>query len=104
MPPRWFPSLLIALVLLTFAPLFSAEFIRWDDPYTLHHNPRLNPPTARTLGAYWTEWRTGEYGLYVPVTYTLWAALVWTAVRAGGEATVASRPRGRQPVAEARPA
>ena len=36
--------------------------------------------------------------------YALWAALVWTAVRAGGEAPVASRPRGRQPMAEARPA
>ena len=68
---------LVALVLLTFAPAMSAEFVRWDDAYTLHHNKRLNPPTCRNVGAYWREWRTGEKGLYVPLTYTLWSGLAW---------------------------
>jgi hypothetical protein len=73
---RWFGILLVGVVLLTFARLFTAEFVRWDDAYTLHHNPRLNPPTWGHLAAYWREWR-GEYGLYIPLTYTVWSALAW---------------------------
>jgi tetratricopeptide (TPR) repeat protein len=67
--------LLIVLVLATFAPLYTAEFVRLDDPYTLHHNPRLNPATWAHIASYWREWKTGEEGLYIPVTYTLWSGL-----------------------------
>jgi hypothetical protein len=67
--------LIIALTLLTFARVPTAEFVRWDDRGTLHQNPRLNPPTWSHLAAYWREWDRGEHGLYVPVTATVWTAL-----------------------------
>jgi protein O-mannosyl-transferase len=68
---------LLALVLLAFAPAMGAEFVRWDDSVTLHHNPRLNPPSWRNVAFYWNDWRRGENGLYVPLTYTVWSALAW---------------------------
>src|SRR3954469_14334482 len=71
----WSTLLLLALVLLAFAPLFRAEFVRLDDPYTLHQNPRMNPPSWANVRSYWREWRSGADGLYVPVTYMLWSAL-----------------------------
>ena len=64
--------LIVAAVLLTFSPLFTAEFVRWDDPYTIHHNPRLNPPSVDHLAYYW---RHAELGLYIPLTYTVWSGL-----------------------------
>src|SRR5829696_10405736 len=66
---------LVALVVVTFGRLTTAEFVRWDDRYTLQLNPRLNPPTWTNLANYWREWRTGEFGLYMPVTQTLWSGL-----------------------------
>jgi hypothetical protein len=48
------------------------DFINWDDSMTLYANPRMNPPTAETIKFYWTH---GEYGLYIPGTYTIWAGL-----------------------------
>src|SRR4249919_2262811 len=68
---------LAVLVAVTFAPIAGAEFVRFDDAFTLHRNPRLNPPSWQNLGAYWREWRTGEMGLYVPVTDTVWMGLAW---------------------------
>jgi hypothetical protein len=76
---RLAPWGLVVLVAITFAPLAGAEFIRLDDAYTLHQNPRLNPPSWQNLGLYWSEWRTGELGLYVPFTYTVWMTLAWAA-------------------------
>src|SRR5262245_17535649 len=50
----------------------SHEFIDWDDNMTITGNARMNPPTLATLKYYWTH---GEYGLYIPGTYTVWAGL-----------------------------
>src|SRR5207237_4168094 len=44
----------------------------WDDSFTLYANAKMNPPTAQTLQFYWTS---GEHGLYMPVTQTIWAGL-----------------------------
>ena len=52
--------------------LCTHEFIDWDDSATIYSNPRLNPPTWGTLKFYWTH---GEYGLFIPGTYTVWAGL-----------------------------
>ena len=67
-------SSLLALTLAAYAPVLSAEFVRWDDRFTLHHNPRLNPPTWTNVAHYW---RHGEIGLYMPLTYTVWSGLAW---------------------------
>jgi tetratricopeptide (TPR) repeat protein len=61
--------LLLAATLIAFGGLYSADFTSWDDPVTTASNPHLNPPTLSGL-AY--HWRTPEYGLYIPITYTGW--------------------------------
>ncbi|HTL30181.1 MAG TPA: hypothetical protein VL282_13205, partial [Tepidisphaeraceae bacterium] len=66
---RMIPLLLVAATLLAFGNLLSADFTSWDDPFTITSNPHLNPPTWSGLGYHW---RTPEYGLYIPLTYTAW--------------------------------
>jgi tetratricopeptide (TPR) repeat protein len=65
--------------LIVFAAVFAGmsricthDFVDWDDAHTLYRNPRLNPVSEETLRFYWTH---GEYGLYMPGTYTIWAGL-----------------------------
>jgi hypothetical protein len=75
----------------------TAEFLsRWDDPLTVQHNPRFNPPTPASIARFWPLFLdanddanlTGRapapgaririnhaYGLYAPLTYTVWGAL-----------------------------
>jgi hypothetical protein len=76
-------SLLVFLITVAvFARLTLCQFSWWDDQETIHQNAKLNPPTWSTLGYYWTT--AGEHetmGLYVPVTYTVWAALAKIAHR-----------------------
>jgi hypothetical protein len=70
--------IIFSLTLLSFARLSTCNFTWWDDQYTIHGNPRLNPPTLSTLGFYWNPANAGEnttMGLYVPVTYTVWSGL-----------------------------
>src|SRR4051812_29563182 len=50
----------------------SHDFTWWDDDETIHHNPKLNPPTVAGVAYYW---RHPFMSLYVPVTYTVWGAL-----------------------------
>lgn len=65
-----------AITLLVFARLTTCSFTWWDDHATIHQNPRLNPPTWNTLAYYWTTAdEQATMALYVPVTYTVWAAL-----------------------------
>jgi len=66
---------IIGLLIVTLAvmgPLCAADFCSWDDSATIAHNPRLNPPSWRDVGYYWSH---GELWLYVPVTYTVWSGL-----------------------------
>jgi protein O-mannosyl-transferase len=63
---------LITLLVLTaaiFSPLLRCQFLNWDDPVTIQHNPRLFPPTLQGLGENWSQ---TQGHLYVPVTYTVW--------------------------------
>src|SRR3954469_7863666 len=63
---------LIALVLIAYSPLFTADFTVWDDRYNIAENPHLNPPT---LAGVWYYWQHAAFDLYIPVTYTAWAIL-----------------------------
>jgi hypothetical protein len=71
--PRHWPVALVAVAtLVVFAPLCGHEFTWWDDWATVHKNPHLNPPSWRGIAHYWTN---VAYGLYAPMTYTVWSAL-----------------------------
>lgn len=63
---------IVAATLITLWPLVRCDFGGFDDAMNLSHNPRLNPPIWRTVLHYW---RSPEFDLYVPVTYTVWAAV-----------------------------
>jgi hypothetical protein len=66
-------SLLLAtLTLFVFGRIATNDFTYWDDAGTIHHNPRLNPPTAEKVVWYWGH---SELGLYIPVTYSVWGIL-----------------------------
>ena len=71
---RWpVPALLLVLTLV-YGRLLFADFVRFDDDLHVYANPFLNPPTAQSLLRLWQ--RTYEH-LYVPLAYTLYAALAW---------------------------
>jgi hypothetical protein len=64
--------LIFIVALATMGRLCAHDFTEWDDTYTIHQNPRLNPPTWETIRYYWTH---SEYGLWMPGTYMAWAGL-----------------------------
>jgi cytochrome c-type biogenesis protein CcmH/NrfG len=89
-PISWAPLLVAGVTFLVFAPLCTAEFTWWDDWATIHQNPWLNPPTPATLKHYWSSI---AYGLYAPLTYTVWAGLAWVArLREPGEQNIQLNP------------
>ena len=45
--------LLIIVTLIAFEPVFSAEFVSWDDNANIVQNALLNPPTANTVVYFW---------------------------------------------------
>ena len=92
-PFRDVGAILIILIatFVTFAPLASAEFTSWDDYETVDRNPLLNPPTLRSLQAFWTR----PHGdLYIPATYTIWYGVA-SFPGATEPATATSLPRLR---------
>jgi Flp pilus assembly protein TadD len=62
-------ALLVAITAGVFAPVLRHDFLDWDDRDAVQHNPDFNPPTADSLGHYWTE---THLSFFVPVTYTVW--------------------------------
>lgn len=65
---------LAALVVVVYARVLGFEFLLFDDPINVVENPRLAPPTAASLAAFWS----GTYlGLYVPVAYSMWWLAAW---------------------------
>src|SRR3954454_24673632 len=70
---RIIPILLIlAATLATFAPVIRNVFVLWDDPETISQNPRIATPSVQGVAYYWIH---SAAGLYVPLTYSVWAAL-----------------------------
>src|SRR6267378_78163 len=67
-----YPLLLAILTLIVFGRIATNDFTYWDDAGTIHHNARLNPPTAQKVLWYWGH---SELGLYIPVTYSVWGVL-----------------------------
>src|SRR2546421_3044404 len=85
-----YPLLLAVATILVFGRITTNDFTYWDDAGTIHHNPRLNPPTVRNVLWYWGH---SELGLYMPVTYTVWEALAAVArLEAADEFGIALNP------------
>jgi protein O-mannosyl-transferase len=64
--------LLTVITLVAVGRLCAHDFLWWDDQGIVHQNPWMNPPTWGTLVHYWTM---PIFGLYIPVTYTVWAGV-----------------------------
>ncbi|MBC8107432.1 MAG: tetratricopeptide repeat protein [Anaerolineae bacterium] len=73
---RWPIIVVIVATLVVFLPLCGHEFTYWDDGLTVHQNPMLNPPTLETIKYYFSH---VAYGLYIPITYTVWAGIAMIA-------------------------
>ena len=63
---------LVIVTIATFWPVLFAKFGAWDDAMNVYQNPRLLPPTWESVAHYWRHF---EADLYVPLTYTVWAAV-----------------------------
>jgi protein O-mannosyl-transferase len=61
-----------AVVAGVFSPLFSAEFLQWDDGKNLFENPLMLPPSWSNCAYYWSH---ASLSLYIPATYTVWSGL-----------------------------
>jgi hypothetical protein len=72
--------LLVTITILVFGRVCTHEFTWWDDPMTLHHNPRYNPPSGEKIAQTWKE---PVDGLYAPITYSYWGAVAYLAERKG---------------------
>lgn len=72
--PVWPVLGLVAVVVLAMGRVVTHEFTTWDDPTTIYRNPMFNPPEwGQILGAW--DPRVHKYGLWVPLTYTVWGGL-----------------------------
>lgn len=72
--PVWQVAGLVAVVVLAMGRVVTHEFTTWDDPSTIYRNPMFNPPDWGQILAAWDP-RVHKYGLWVPVTYTVWGVL-----------------------------
>lgn len=57
---------------LVFWPVHQFEFVKFDDGIHVSGNPAMNPPTVAKIAAIWKK---PYQGLYIPLTYTVWAVL-----------------------------
>ena len=73
--PVWGAALILVIVLLVlFGPVAHFDFVVWDDDLHVYANPYLFPFTWSNLGIFW---RAPYEHLYIPLTYTIWAAIAW---------------------------
>lgn len=59
-------------VVIVYARLFSAGFVGFDDDIHVYANPFLNPPTLQSVARLWQH---AYERLYIPLAYTLYAAI-----------------------------
>lgn len=86
-----------ALALVTavvFHGVLDGEFVDWDDGLNVAANPGLNPASASSVLGFW---KAPYLKLYIPLTYTAWAAITPLArtparTETGGWGPLAPRP------------
>jgi len=66
------PFLLVVAVLVVFAPAVGYEFVGWDDDIHVYANTLLNPPSLSNICRFW---KRPHEGMFIPMTFTLWAAI-----------------------------
>ena len=66
-------SVLICVKLLVFSQVFTFKFISWDDGLHIYSNPYLSSITIKNIAHFWSN---SHQGLYIPLTYTMWAILI----------------------------
>ncbi len=64
--------LIAAIVIATLCRLCASNFSWWDDQMTIHQNSMIANPTFASVSFFWKQM---TQGLYVPVTFTVWAAI-----------------------------
>ncbi len=68
--------LLLVLVALAMGRVVYNDFVAWDDEHNLTNSIAMNPPSLATWAIFWNPTKP-QYGLYVPLTYTVWQAVAW---------------------------
>lgn len=84
-------GVLLLLVVAVFAQVHQFSFLRWDDSIMVTENPHLRAGDWRGVAAFWRE---PYVKLYIPVTFTFFAAEKWIVERldpAGMEGPLAPR-------------
>src|SRR3989304_5758189 len=64
-------SLLVLVTLAVFWQVRYHEFV-WDDKINIKQNPYLNPVTSSNFLHFWGK---PYEGLYIPLTYSVWATV-----------------------------
>jgi tetratricopeptide (TPR) repeat protein len=77
-------------VAFVFGQTYRHELLAWDDTLHVTQNPNVNPPSWAGLA---NTWRKPYFNLYVPVTYSFFAAEAWFA-RPGSASSISSTPHG----------
>ncbi|HUT09657.1 MAG TPA: tetratricopeptide repeat protein [Thermoguttaceae bacterium] len=76
------PALLLVVVMMAvFGQVAGHGFLAWDDEEHVLKNPRLNPVTWYGVWEFWAEPTEPFFGLYVPLSYTFFAAEAFLAGR-----------------------
>ncbi|HOO78659.1 MAG TPA: tetratricopeptide repeat protein [bacterium] len=65
-------TVLIAATLLVFGPAWRYDFVGWDDDIHVYNNSCLKAPAFSNVLHFW---KGPHEGLYMPVTFSLWALL-----------------------------
>src|SRR5687768_3435879 len=76
--------ILLITTLGVFLPVYGHDFVAWDDTHNLAANQRMLEPSWENVKWYWRELE-GFKDLYIPVTYTLWAAVASVARVSGAD-------------------
>src|SRR3569833_3868247 len=72
------PCILLLATVALYVPTVKFGFVDWDDDRHLVHNPSLNPVSWSGVAQ---VWRDPYDRLYIPVSYTVFAAEAWLSQR-----------------------
>ncbi|HEY8926076.1 MAG TPA: tetratricopeptide repeat protein [Polyangia bacterium] len=73
-------AIVTVFVLAVFGGVLANGFVNIDDDVNIFANPHFHPPSWAGLSRLW---HAPYFGLYIPVTYTVWGALVALSLRGG---------------------
>lgn len=64
-------AVVLAITVALYSELWNASPLSWDDDANIFNNPYFR------MGMWWGVWTEPYFGLYVPVTSSVWAFLLW---------------------------